>query len=383
MMDTQKAYVGSQIHDGHEMYEGAALVVNRAGHLSVHPTVSLPPNCPTETLNGGLITPGFVDLQVNGGGGVMFNDTQTVETLQTIANAHAATGTQAFLPTLITDRPEVTIAAINAVEQAISERVDGIVGIHLEGPHLSTARKGAHDPKLIRPMEDEDLRVLLSATDRLANVMVTIAPESVTPNQIKTLTQAGVVVSLGHTDASAQTCHTAFDAGARCVTHLFNAMSQLTSREPGLVGATLERDEIYAGLIADGIHVHPATIRVALSARPKSERVFLVTDAMACAGSGIEGFQLNGREILRKDGRLCLTDGTLAGTDLEMPRALSIMSGDVGESADHAVKRACATPAELLRGSSNFGTLTGSAKSAVYFENGLAEPGNIRVLKAS
>jgi N-acetylglucosamine-6-phosphate deacetylase len=375
-----KAYVGAQIHDGQTLHTDQALVVNADRSLCVQSRHELSTDCPVETLNGGLITPGFIDLQVNGGGGVMFNDDQSVATLRTMAEAHATAGTQALLPTLITDTPERTRAAIDAVEQAIAEKISGIVGIHLEGPHLSVARKGAHDPHLIRPMSDEDLRLMLSAAERLANVMVTLAPENATTAQIRSLADAGIVVSLGHTDADAATCHAAFDAGARCVTHLFNAMSQLGNREPGLVGATLVRDDIYAGLIADGVHVHPATMRIALAAKPQSERIFLVTDAMATAGSSIESFLINGREVFRKNQRLTLADGTLAGADLEMPRALSVMIGSVGDDIARAVARATATPAALLREDNGLGHLRGTAQSAVYFKDGLSNPVDLKVI---
>ena len=257
MSKIAKAFVGADIHDGKILHKGRCLVVDGAGHVSLSKPEDLPEGCPKEDLGGGFITPGFVDLQVNGGGGVMFNDDQSLNALRIIAEAHARTGTTAILPTLITDTPKRTSAAIDAVEQAIAEKVDGISGIHLEGPHLSVARKGAHDPNLIRAMDGDDLALLLDAADRIANVMVTVAPESTSNAQIAEMKAAGIIVSLGHTNADYATCHSAFDAGASCVTHLFNAMSQLGNREPGLVGATLEREEIYAGLIADSVHVHP------------------------------------------------------------------------------------------------------------------------------
>ena len=370
MSEITKAFTGAQIHDGERLHNGMALAVTGAG-LSVISPDALPEGCPTEVLLGGLIAPGFVDLQVNGGGGVMFNDDQSVDALAEIAKAHGGTGTQAILPTLITDTPARTRAAIDAVEQAIAEGVDGIAGIHLEGPHLSIARKGAHDPKLIRQMDDDDLALLLSAADRLANVMVTVAPENTSLEQIKVMAQAGISVSLGHTDADAEICHAAFDAGANCVTHLFNAMSQLGNREPGLVGAVLEREEIYAGLIADGIHVDPAAIRIALAAKPGSERIFLVTDAMATAGSPIQSFELNGREVFRKDRRLTLADGTLAGADLELTQALMVMTNDAGDTGEAALRRATSTPARLLREPGGVGRLGDGSRSAIYFEDGL------------
>ena len=365
MSKIAKAFVGADIHDGKILHKGRCLVVDGAGYVSLSKPEDLPEGCPKEDLGGGFITPGFVDLQVNGGGGVMFNDDQSLNALRIIAEAHARTGTAAILPTLITDTPKRTSAAIDAVEQAIAEKVDGIAGIHLEGPHLSVARKGAHDPNLIRAMDGDDLALLLDAADRIANVMVTVAPESTSNAQIAEMKAAGIIVSLGHTNADYATCHSAFDAGASCVTHLFNAMSQLGNREPGLVGATLEREGIYAGLIADGVHVHPSSIRLALAAKPKSERIFLVTDAMATAGSSIQSFSINGRDVYRKDGRLTLADGTLAGADLELTRAVSVMVDTVGEDISSAIKRATSTPTELLKDRIDLGRL-GPRKDCIF-----------------
>lgn len=369
-----KAYVGARIFDGAVLHHGHALTVHANGAFGVLPCEQLPHGCPQTALEGGIIAPALIDLQVNGGGGVMFNDDQSVDALHTIAQAHRKTGTAAFLPTLITDTPARTRAAIKAVETAIVDRVQGVIGIHLEGPHLSVARKGAHDPNLIRAMTDEDLALMLDAAARLPNVMVTVAPENTTLAQIKTMADAGIIVSLGHTDAGSDTCHAAFDAGARCATHLFNAMSQLTNREPGLVGATLERGDVYAGLIADLVHVHPASIRVALAAKPQSERVFLVSDAMATAGSEITSFLLNGRQILRQNGRLTLQDGTLAGADLELHQAVSNMIETVGDSVDLALARATKIPAEVLHESLDYGRIGSALCPPIYMATKGAAP---------
>ncbi|MGB7244189.1 MAG: N-acetylglucosamine-6-phosphate deacetylase [Sulfitobacter sp.] len=349
MSQPAKAYVGGAIHDGKQLHDDKVLLAFADGRAEIAGPGALPEGVQTADLNGATILPGFVDLQVNGGGGVMFNDDQSIATLQTMAAAHASIGTAALLPTLITDRPDRTQAAIDAVEQAMSEGVDGIVGIHLEGPHLSVARKGAHDPTLIRSMTDSDLQVLLKAADRLPNVMITVAPENCTNAQIAALSDAGIIVSLGHSDACYNTCMAAFDAGARCVTHLFNAMSQLGNREPGLVGAALSHGDVHAGLIADAIHVHPATIRAALDAKVGADRVFLVSDAMATAGSAITQFTLNGRGIHRQDGRLTLGDGTLAGADLELSKAISVLVNQSGQSLGSAIAKATSIPAGLLR----------------------------------
>ena len=298
MNDVVRAYCGAQIHDGQFLRDGRALAFAPHVGFRIMDPEMLPPTCEIVTLKGGFLTPGFVDLQVNGGGGVMFNHAPSVETLRVIAQAHRSLGTVALLPTLITDTPAQTRAAIDAVKQAIAKGVPGIIGIHLEGPHLSIARKGAHDAALIRPMEAQDLELICDAARRLPNVLVTVAPENVTTVQISAMSAAGVIVSLGHTDASFDACISAFDAGATCVTHLFNAMSQLGSRTPGLVGATLARGDIYAGLIADGVHVHATTIAAALRAKVEAQKVFLVSDAMATAGSDIRSFKLNDLSLI-------------------------------------------------------------------------------------
>ena len=209
----------------------------------------------------GMLAPGFVDLQVNGGGGVMLNDHPSLETIETICRAHAQFGTTALLATLITDTPETTAAAIAAGARATDMRVPGFLGLHLEGPHLSTGRKGAHDPQLIRPMSDADQAALIEARQRVTVLLTTVAPESVSPQQIAALAGARIIVSLGHSDASYAVAVAHAEAGATVVTHLFNAMSQMAGREPGLVGAALDMPGLSAGLIADGFHVDAATHR--------------------------------------------------------------------------------------------------------------------------
>ncbi|RMF41252.1 MAG: N-acetylglucosamine-6-phosphate deacetylase [Alphaproteobacteria bacterium] len=345
MNDTVTAYAGTAVFDGAALHDGAVLLV--AGERFAGIASDIPPGARLVAVSGGILAPGFVDLQVNGGGGVMFNDDPSPATLATIARAHARLGATAILPTLITDRPQATRAAIAAVREAVAASMPGIAGLHLEGPHIALARKGAHDPALIRPMEAADLDRLCRAAAELPALMVTLAPESATPEQVGRLAAAGAVVSLGHSDAPYETCREYIRAGARCVTHLFNAMSQLGNRTPGLVGAALQAGEVSAGLIADGIHVHPASIATALAAKRGPGAVFLVTDAMATAGSDLDHFTLNGRRIERREGRLTLADGTLAGADLEMAQALRVLTGPVGLPPERALAMATAIPADL------------------------------------
>lgn len=364
-------YQGADIFDGERLGPGSLLVEGQRIKAILPPDAD-PFGAEIVTLPGGILAPGFVDLQLNGGGGVMFNDAPSVETLTRIARAHAALGSLTILPTLITDREDQTRAAVDAVEAAIAAGVCGIAGLHLEGPHLSISRKGAHDPALIRPMGTGDLTYLCEAARRLPRLMLTLAPESVTDAQIAVLAQAGIIVSLGHTDAGFDRCLSATKAGARLATHLFNAMSQLGNRDPGLVGAVLACGTLDAGLIADGIHVHPETIRAALRAKSGPGQVFLVTDAMAPAGSDITRFSLNGREIRRTEGRLTLADGTLAGADLSMARAVRVMCHEVGVPVVHALAMATRIPARVLGVSEYSGALeTGRVANFVHLSPGL------------
>jgi N-acetylglucosamine-6-phosphate deacetylase len=264
-----------------------------------------------------------------------------------MASAHARFGSTALLPTFITDRPERMALAIAAARTAIDEHASGIAGLHLEGPFLSVARKGAHDPSLIRPMTEDDVaRILATGIETL---LLTVAPETVPPHLIRRLTDGGVIVSLGHSDASYEVAMEAADAGARGITHLFNANSQLQHRAPGMVGAALAHGGLWCGIIADGHHVHPAALSAALRAKRGPGRLFLVTDAMPLAGDPADVFFLNGRKVTRRDGRLTLDDGTLAGSDLTMDAAVAFTVANLGVPLGEALRMASLYPAEFLR----------------------------------
>ncbi|WP_279482900.1 N-acetylglucosamine-6-phosphate deacetylase [Aureimonas sp. SK2] len=341
------AFVGADIFDGETRRSGLALVVEGERVAALLPEAELGPDMGVERLDGGLLAPGFVDIQVNGGGGVLFNDAPSVEGIRAITAAHARFGSTALLPTVITDRPAVTFAAIRAAEEALAQEVPGCLGIHVEGPFLSVARKGAHDPALIRRMEAADLQALCET--RVRPLLLTVAPESVSDEQIAALAAAGIRVSLGHTDTSCERAAAAFAAGASCVTHLFNAMSQLGNREPGLVGAALDSPDVWCGFIPDGHHVHPAALGAALRAKRGSCRMIAVTDAMPTVGSDADVFELNGRTARRENGRLTLADGTLAGSDLSMIGALRYLAGPLGLPLEEAL-RLCSTHAAAFLG---------------------------------
>lgn len=333
--------MSAQVFTGAQVFDGTRLA---PGPLRVEDGVVTGPGPGQEVrLDGGYLAPGFLDLQVNGAGGRMVDGTCTADWLAEMCGIHARLGATGILPTLITDTAQATSAVIAAGVEAARRQVPGFLGLHLEGPHLDPRRKGAHDPTLIRRMEEADLVRLLEAAGRLPSLMVTLAPANVTAEQIGRLAAAGVIVSLGHSDCTHAEAKAAMAAGARCVTHLFNAMSQLGNRDPGLVGAALT-GPVHAGLIADGIHVAPETIRVAMAA---SDRLFLVSDAMAVPGTDLAEFTLNGRRILRRGGRLTLEDGTLAGADLSLPRAVAVMVG-LGTPVETALAMATSRPADCL-----------------------------------
>lgn len=361
-MSDLQAVIADRIFDGHQWHDNAALLVE-FGHVSaIVAAADVPANAVAVRLDGGFVAPGFVDLQVNGGGGVLFNNDTSVEAIRTICSAHAQFGTTALLPTLITDTVAVNVAAIAAAKVALDQQVSGFIGLHLEGPHLSLARKGTHDPALIRPMDDADLARLIAARQALPNLLVTVAAETVTPSQIKALAEAGIIVSIGHSDATSDVTSAAIHAGASMATHLFNAMSQLGNREPGVVGAVLNHP-ISAGLIADGIHVHPDTIKLALRSKVGEHKVFLVTDSMSQTGTDLTSFTLNGRTITRANGALRLADGTLAGADLDMIDAVEFMHSQIDLPIEEAIRMASLYPAEAMGVEQEHGHLIPGARA--------------------
>ncbi|NQZ80339.1 MAG: N-acetylglucosamine-6-phosphate deacetylase [Colwellia sp.] len=303
----------------------------------------------------GLVVPGYIDLQVNGGGGKLFNVSPTLHGLKTIITAHSQFGTTGMLPTLITDKVEVMAAAADAMAQAIAENVPGILGIHFEGPHLSFAKKGTHPEEHIRPISDDEWRVL--ERKDIGQILVTLAPESVTPNDIERMVSLGIKVCLGHTNADFQTAQAAIDAGADGFTHLFNAMSPLQGREPGVVGCALLNDHTACGIIIDGHHVDYETVKLALKTKPKG-KVFLVSDAMSTIGTDQTEFSFFDRTVYLKDGRLTSTTGELAGAALEMSTAVENAHLGVNLPLDEAIRMATQYPANYINQSGIRGELT-------------------------
>jgi N-acetylglucosamine-6-phosphate deacetylase len=359
---TKTAITGARIFDGATWHDRSALVLND-GIVEGLIAADSPTDAIRVPADGALLVPGFIDLQVNGGGGALLNLTPTLDAIRTICTNYAQFGTTALLPTLITDTAEKNVVAIAAGADAAVQKVPGFLGLHLEGPHLALSRKGAHDPALIRPMQESDLQRILAARRQLPNLLVTVAAEVVSPEQISRLAEAGIIVSIGHTDATYAQVQAAVEAGATMATHLFNAQSQIGNREPGVVGAVLDSGALNAGLIADGIHVHPASIGIALRAKRGPGQIFLVTDAMSPTGTDWTEFELTGQTVYRKNGALRLADGTLAGADLTMIDAIRYVHRTIGVPLEEALRMATLYPAQALGVAATHGHLNRGARA--------------------
>ncbi|WP_282244295.1 N-acetylglucosamine-6-phosphate deacetylase [Stenotrophomonas sp. PS02300] len=296
-------------------------------------------------LGGGWLLPGFIDAQVNGGGGVLFNNTPDVESLRTLAAAHRRFGTTALLPTLISDDVQVMRKAIDATRQAIAAGVPGVIGIHLEGPYIAPARKGTHDANKFRVPDADEIAMAASLDNGVT--LLTLAPERVPLDSIRALVERGVIVAAGHTAATYEEARAGLDAGIRGFTHLYNAMSPLTGREPGAVGAALEDRGSWVGIIADGVHVHPASLRVALATKPQG-KVMLVTDAMPPVGADNPSYELYGEVITAVDGVVRNAAGSLAGSALDMATAVRNTVQLLGLSLEEAARMASRYPAQFL-----------------------------------
>jgi len=347
-MNKRSAISARKIFDGSRWHEACCVVFENGIVSDIVPAGQLPVKMPLADAGEGMLVPGFVDLQVNGGGGVLLNDEPSVEAIECICAAHRQFGTTALLPTLISDGPDKTALAIKAAQAAHQQKIAGCLGLHLEGPHLSQARRGAHDARFIRMAHDGDIARLVAARAKVANLLVTVAPEAVDPEQVRQLVDAGIKVSLGHSDASCANAVALVEAGATLVTHLFNAMSPLGHREPGMVGAALSQGGVSVGLIADGFHVDPIVMGIAIRAKQGPGRIFLVTDAMSTIGSEQTFFTLNGRRISRSGGRLTLEDGTLAGADIDMIASVRFLHDVVGLELDEALRMASLYPAQAM-----------------------------------
>ena len=314
------AIINAHIFDGDSLLEEYAVIIHGDKVVDLLPLAQLPAEIKVRTdLHGHYLVPGFIDLQINGGGGVRFNNAPTLDSIRTIGEAHRCYGTTGFLPTLITDSFDVMRQAIAAVDRAISEGVPGVLGIHLEGPFLNAERKGAHNDKKFCLLDDQGFEIITSL--KRGKTLITLAPELTTTDMIQRLVNQGVMVCAGHSGATYEQTREALAAGVSGFTHLYNAMMPLQSREPGMVGAALEDGQSWFGIIADGHHVHPAAFQIAVAAKQKGGAI-LVTDAMPSVGAEDKSFVLDGETIEAVDGRCHNAAGALAGSDLDMASAV-------------------------------------------------------------
>lgn len=342
------------------LFEDGRLRPGRALCLSDGRVSGIDDARPDDRRVAGIITPGFVDLQVNGGGGVLINQTPTPEGMATVAAAHRRLGTVAILPTVITDAPEVLDRAASAMLAMFGDparrAAAGIVGLHVEGPHISVPRRGTHAARFIRPLDDRTTDVVARLRWADVPVMITLAPEAAAPGGIAALAATGAVVSIGHSDARAAAVRAALAEGASCFTHLFNAMSPLHHREPGVVGAALNAD-VPAGIICDGIHVADELVGLAIRARPGPDLMFLVSDAMPTVG-GPDRFRLYDMDLEVRDGRLVNPEGSLAGAHVSMAESVARLVGVVGSAPELALRMAVTVPARVI-GRPGLGQLAG------------------------
>ena len=339
-----RALIGTRVFDGTQLLEGRAVIIDGASITAIVPDGDVPAGTRSRRVQG-LLAPGFIDVQVNGGGGVLFNATPTVEGIAEIGAAHRRYGTTGYLTTLITDTRANMAKAIAATGEALARKIPGVLGVHLEGPFLNPERKGVHDPRLMRPIEEEDVALITSL--KAGRALMTIAPEKMPVATIRRLADAGIILSAGHTAATYETMVAARAAGLTGVTHLFNAMPPLAGRDPGPIGAALDDHDLFVGLIVDLFHVTAPSLRVALSAKGW-QRMMLVTDAMPSVGSDLTSFEIDGNTITRRDGKLTRADGTIAGSDLDMASAVRNTVKRLGLPLEAALHMAARAPAEFL-----------------------------------
>lgn len=354
----------ARLFDGQNWQQNVTLTI-KASHIdSIQPATG-------PVLSGSLV-PGFIDVQVNGGGGALFNTDTSLEALRTMVKAHAQFGSTALLPTVITDSVVVMQQAAAVIAQAIASEEPGIIGVHFEGPHLSVPKKGVHPQNFIRPLSEAELAIY-KRTD-LGIKLVTVAPETISPEQIKELVKADVIVCLGHSNADAATAQAALAAGATGFTHLYNAMSPLTSREPGVVGAALADPHSWCGVILDGLHVHPLAVKVALAAKPRG-KLLIVTDAMSPVGTNQTEFDFFDGKVIRDGNKLTNLNGNLAGSVLDMVGAVSYAVKELGLELSEAVRMASLYPAEFLGISAERGQIKVGAKADLVLlnDNGLVQ----------
>ncbi len=357
------AFINGRVLTDAGLEEGVAVVIEGERIAEVAPRADVRlRGAEVVDLEGNLLLPGFIDVQVNGGGGVLFNDTPTVDAIAEIGRVHRQFGTTGFLPTLVSDDLDVVAEAISATREAIAKGVPGVLGLHIEGPFLNEARRGVHDASKIRTLDEEAFRLLTTPTG--GKTLITLAPEKTTPAMIHALTRAGIIVSAGHSDATYAQVREALAAGLTGFTHLFNAMSQLTVREPGVVGAALDDQNSWCSIIVDGHHVDPVVLRLAMRMK-RHDRFILVTDAMPSVGADVKSFNLLNKRITVRDGVCTDESGNLAGSDVDMATAVRNSSTLLDIKLTEAIDMGSKNPAAFLGVSDDYGRIAPGRRAAL------------------
>ena len=350
----KQVFFGARIFDGTDFHDDCVVIVDNGLIEGIVPFSERPKHCIEHDLEGGILSPGLIDWQINGGGGVLFNETPTVAGIRNILAAHRREGTTECLITVITDSRKVMTEALNAVKAA-KDFVPGLLGIHVEGPFIDETRSGAHPRQFIQSMTSEDLEWLIR--HKAGTMVVTVAPNRVQSTQIKTLVENGIIVSMGHSEATDVDALNSIKAGASGITHLFNAMSPFSHRNSGMVGVGLSDSRIICGLIADGHHVSNTAIKVAFAARG-AEGLAIVSDAMPPAAGGPDHFKLQGRNVELHGTKLTLDDGTLAGSCVTLLQSVRHLVKEIGINLGEALQMATLTPARLLQISHRHGRIS-------------------------
>lgn len=354
------------VFDGENLLQNHCVLVQGDTVTDVLPTDSCPPEIDLLQLHHGTLAPGLIDLQVNGGGDVMFQTASNEASVNHAVAAHRALGTTAMLPTVLSDTREQQQSAVTRIDQARTAGNAGILGVHIEGPFFNRDKRGAHQENRIREPQEQDLAWLCALDTGV--LMVTLAPEAVADDTIGRLSSNGVKVCAGHSAATYQQMAAACEQGLQGITHLFNAMSPPTAREPSITGAALECDQLWAGIIADGHHVHPACLRLAQRLKPAGKLV-LVSDAMASVGGEKKHFELYGEDIREIEGRLVNADGVLAGSAISLMDAVRYSHQELGLTLAECLRMASRYPAAILGLDNSLGSIAGGFRAdLVHFD---------------
>lgn len=355
------------IFDGEKMLADHCVIVREKQVAKLLPAGQCPAGIPRLTLDTGILAPGLIDLQVNGGGGQMFNNDPSSATIATMRAAHRAFGTTAMLPTLMSDTPQKLCAGIAAIRTSQGSGDTGILGVHIEGPFFNPAKRGAHQARMIRPPQPQDIDWLCELQD--LRVLLTLAPEQMEANALARLADSGIVLCAGHTDADHRQIKSAAAQGLQGVTHLFNAMRPASAREPGTVGAAMDDDRLWVGIIADGHHVHPANLRLAYKAKPRG-KLLLVSDAMALVGCSETSFELYGDTVRKQQGRLVNQEGVLAGSAIALIQAVAFANQSAGLPLEECLRMASLYPATVLGLDHTLGRISpGYRADLLHFDN--------------